>query len=96
MFSTDCVSCSPPTKTWTATAETFIRAASSMSSAIRSFERSLRIDGPPLARITIPPRYVAGIVERSIPRVSINASACGAIGTIVRSTRSRPVVGPWK
>ena len=46
--------------------------------------------GPPLARITMPPRCVAGIVERRIPRVSISASACGAIGTMLRSTRSRP------
>ena len=52
--------------------------------------------GPPLARITMPPRCVAGIVERSMPRVSISASAYGAIGTMFRSTRSRPVVGPWK
>ena len=55
MFSTDWVSYSPPTNTCTATACTFMRTASSMSMAIRSFESSLRIDGPPLARITTPP-----------------------------------------
>ena len=67
-----------------------------MSTAIRSLESSLRMLGPPLARITTPPRCVGGIVERSIPRVSISASAYGAIGTMFRSTRSSPVVGPWK
>ena len=75
MLCTDWVSCSPPTNTCTATACTFIRAASSMSTAMRSSESSLRMLGPPLARITIPPRWVAGIVERRIPRVSISASA---------------------
>jgi hypothetical protein len=33
--------------------------------------------------------------ERRMRRVSITASACGMSGLIVRSIRSRPVVGPW-
>ena len=70
MFWTDWVSNSPPTKTCTATACTFIRTASSRSRAMRSFESSFRMLGPPLARITIPPRWVAGMVERKIPRVT--------------------------
>ena len=53
MFSTDCVSCSPPTNTCTARAWTFIRTASSRSIATRSLERSFRIDGPPVARLTV-------------------------------------------
>ena len=75
MFSIDCVSYSPPTNTCTATPWTFMRTASSMSTAIRSLESSLRMLGPPLARMTIPPRCVGGIVERRTPRVSISASA---------------------
>ena len=73
-----------------------MRTASSMSSAIRSCERSFRIDGPPLARTTTAPRWVGGIDVRRLPRVSMSASAWGASGGIDTSTRSRPVVGPWK
>ena len=46
MFSTDWVSYSPPTNTCTASACTFMRTASSMSMAIRSFDRSLRMTWP--------------------------------------------------
>ena len=38
----------------------------------------------------------AGITERKMPRVQNSASHCGSSGTIERSMRSRPVVGPWK
>ena len=61
-----------------------------------SFESSFKMLGPPLARITTPPRWVVGMVERRMPLVHIKASAYGASGRIVTSTRSRPVVGPWK
>ena len=92
----DWVSNSPPTNTCTATACTFMRAASSRSKAVFSLESSFKMLGPPLARTTIPPRWVGGMVERSMPRVHIKASAYGASGKMVTSTRSRPVVGPWK
>jgi hypothetical protein len=56
----------------------------------------LRMLGPPLARSTIGTPEVAGIVERTIPRVVISASANPSSGTMDKSTRSSPVVGPWK
>ncbi len=52
--------------------------------------------GPPLALRTIPLVYVGGMIERRIPRVSISVSAYGISGRMFTSTRSRPVVGPWK
>ena len=52
--------------------------------------------GPPLARMTIGLVVAGGIVVRRMPRVSISASAYGISGTMVTSTRSSPVVGPWK
>jgi hypothetical protein len=52
--------------------------------------------GPPLQRMTMGLLIAGGTVVRRIPRVSIKASAIGMSGTIFKSTRSRPVVGPWK
>ena len=49
-----------------------------------------------LARNTMGTPEAAGTVERTIPRVVISASAYGSSGMIDRSTRSSPVVGPWK
>ena len=77
-------------------AETFMRSASSMSTAISSFESSFRVLGPPLDRITTPFENVGGMLERRMPRVHISASAYRSSGTMVRSMRSRPVVGPRK
>ena len=83
--------------TCTATAAALRRTASSIDRAISSFDRSsLRIDGPPLARSTTPPRKVGGIEVRSTPRVHIRVSAQRASGAMSRSMRSSPVVGPWK
>ena len=94
MLDTDWDSNSPPMKTCTATAETFMRIASSMLTAICSLDSSLRMLGPPLARMTIALGEAGGITLRRIPRVSIRASAKGASGRMEMSTRSRPVVGP--
>ncbi len=80
-------------KTWTATALTFMRTASSMSTAMRSSESSFRMLGPPLARMTTALVCDGSMTERRIPRVSINASAEGMSGLIVISTRSSPVCG---
>jgi hypothetical protein len=96
MLATDWVSNSPPMNTCTATADTFMRTASSMLTAICSLDSSFKMLGPPLARMTMALRDSAGITLRRIPRVSISASAYGASGRIEMSTRSRPVVGPWK
>ena len=83
-------------KTCTATADTFMRTASSMLTAICSLDSSFRMLGPPLARMTIALGDAGGITLRRMPRVSMSASAYGASGRMLRSTRSRPVVGPWK
>ena len=96
MLCTDWVSFSPPMKTWTATAQAFSRTASSMATATCSLDSSLSTLGPPLARSTIGTFAVGGIVDLTIPRVVISASAKPSSGTIDRSTRSSPVVGPWK
>ena len=61
MLWTDRVSNSPPTNTWTAMADAPSRTASSTSRAISSFDSSLRMLGPPLARRTIPAPIVGGI-----------------------------------
>jgi hypothetical protein len=50
--------------------------------------------GPPLHRITIGLVSHGGTVVRKIPRVNIIASAYGISGTILKSIRSNPVVGP--
>ena len=55
-----------------------------------------RMLGPPLARSTIGFCESAGMTERRMPRVQNSASQCGSSGTIERSMRSSPVVGPWK
>ncbi len=91
----DCVSNSPPMNTCTPTPAALRRTASSMSSAICSLESSLRMEGPPLARSTIGLVQSAGMTERRMPRVQNRASHCGSSGTIDRSMRSSPVVGPW-
>jgi hypothetical protein len=96
MLCTDWVSCSPPTNTCTARAATLRRTASSTSTAIRSSDSSLSTLGPPLARRTTGLAVVGGIIVRSAPRVHMSASACGSSGTMSRSIRSSPVVGPWK
>jgi hypothetical protein len=96
MLRTDWVSCSPPMKTCTATAAAFSRAASSMPTASRSSDSSRSTLGPPLARSTIGTPDAGGTVERTMPRVVISASAYGSSGRMDSSTRSRPVVGPWK
>ena len=96
MFRTDWVSYSPPMNTWTATAQALIRTASSMPTAICSLDSSRSTLGPPLARSTMGVPEAGGIVERTMPRVVISASAYGSSGTMDRSTRSRPLVGPWK
>ncbi len=75
MLCTDWVSNSPPMKTWTATAQALIRAASSMLTAICSSDSSRRMLGPPLARSTIGAPEAGGTVERTMPRVVISASA---------------------
>ena len=73
------------------------RTASSMSMAISSSESSSRkMLGPPLARSTMGLPHSAGMSERKIPRVQNSASHDGNSGTIERSMRSSPVVGPWK
>ena len=77
-------------------ADTFNRNTSSISTAMSSFESSLRMLGPPLKRNTTPPENADGITVRRIPRVTISVSAYRSKGTMVRSTRSNPVVGPWK
>ena len=82
--------------TWTATAAASIRTASVMSIATRSSDSSLRTDGPPEARSTSALGLAAGTTVRTMPRVAISASAHGASGTTLRSTRSSPRVGPWK
>ena len=73
-----------------------MRTASSMSTARSSFESSLSVLGPPLDRITTPFGNVDGMLERRMPRVHIRASAYWSSGTMVRSMRSSPVVGPRK
>ena len=91
------VSCSPPMNTWMPTPAALSRTASSMSIAICSSESSSRrMLGPPLARSTIGFCDSAGMTERRMPRVQNSASHCGSSGTIERSMRSSPVVGPWK
>ena len=67
-----------------------------MSSATSSSLSSLRIEGPPLARRKTGTSVSAGTVERRMPRVQKSASTFGRSGTMSMSTRSRPVVGPWK
>ena len=52
-----------------------MRAASSMLTAIRSSDSSRRMLGPPLARSTIGVPDAGGMVDRTIPRVVIRASA---------------------
>ncbi len=97
MLCTERVSCSPPMNTWMPTPAALRRTASSMSIAICSSDNSSRkIEGPPLARSTIGFCESAGITERKMPRVQNSASHCGNSGTIDRSIRSRPEVGPWK
>jgi hypothetical protein len=61
--------------TCTATAAALILAASSMPTASRSSDSSRSTLGPPLARSTIGTRVAGGIVERTMPRVVISASA---------------------
>jgi hypothetical protein len=75
MLCTDCVSNSPPMNTWTATAAALMRAASSMLTAICSSDSSRRMLAPPLARSTIGVPDAAGMVDRTMPRVVISASA---------------------
>ena len=82
--------------TWMPTPAALSRTASSMSMAICSSESSLRMLGPPLARSTIGFCEAAGITERKMPRVQKSASHWGSSGTMLRSIRSSPVVGPWK
>ena len=83
--------------TWMPTPAALSRTASSMSMAICSSESSSRrIEGPPLARSTMGLAQSAGISERRMPRVQNSASHCGNSGTIDRSMRSSPEVGPWK
>ena len=97
MLCTERVSCSPPMKTWMPTPAAFNRTASSMSIAICSSESSSRkMLGPPLARSTIGLPHSAGMTVRNMPRVQNKASQDGNSGTIDRSMRSSPVVGPWK
>ena len=83
-------------KTCTATALTLSRRASSTSTAMRSSERSLRMEGPPEARRTTALGDSGLMSVRRTPRVHMSASAKGASGLMVTSMRSRPVVGPWK
>ena len=52
--------------------------------------------GPPEARSTIGFFVAGGMMLRRMPRVSISVSAYGIRGLMERSTRSSPVVGPWK
>ncbi len=54
-----------------------MRTASSMSTAMSSFDSSLSVLGPPLDRITTPFGNVDGMLERRMPRVHISASAYG-------------------
>ena len=75
MLRTDWVSNSPPMNTCTATAQALIRTASSMPTAICSSDSSRRMLGPPLARSTIGVPEAGGIVDRTMPRVVISASA---------------------
>jgi hypothetical protein len=75
MLCTDWVSCSPPMNTCTATAAALSRAASSMLTAICSSDSSRRMLGPPLARSTIGGLAAGGMVDRTMPRVVISASA---------------------
>jgi hypothetical protein len=75
MLLTVWVSCAPPIKTCTATALTFMRKASSMSTAICSLESSFSMLGPPLARMTTALVDDGSMTVRRIPRVSIRASA---------------------
>ena len=82
--------------TCTASAEAFSRMASSISTAMRSFESSFKILCPPVERSTTGFDISGGMELRSAPRVIISASAKGMSGTMVMSMRSRPVVGPWK
>ena len=94
---TERVSNSPPMKTWMPTPAALSRMASSMSMAICSSDNSSRrMLGPPLARSTIGFWHSAGITERKMPRVQNSASQFGNSGTMDRSMRSSPVVGPWK
>src|SRR5512135_3392294 len=65
MLLTVCVSNSPPMYTWTAIAATFMRTASSMSTASNSFDSSFRMLGPPLARMTTPRVNVGVSHERN-------------------------------
>ena len=74
-------------------AETFIRIASSISINTLSF-KSVRIDVPASERRQIGFVVFAGIVDCRIPRVHIKQSAYSIKGTIFKSIRSRPEVGP--
>jgi len=64
-------------KTCTATAETFMRTASSMLTAICSLDSSLRMLGPPLARMTTALVRAGWNHCCKIHGVSIKASAYG-------------------
>ena len=74
-------------------AETFIRIASSISINTLSF-KSVRIDVPASERRQIGFVVFAGIVDCRIPRVHIKQSAYSIKGTIFKSIRSKPEVGP--
>mgnify|MGYP001554701985 CR=1 FL=1 len=56
----------------------------------------LIIEVAPEARRAMAFVVEAGMTERWMPRVSMRQSAYGARGRMVWSTRSRPLVGPWK
>ena len=97
MLRTDWVSYSPPMNTWTATARGVD------PDRVLHADRDLLVgqlpqDAGPAAgpQHDGRGRTAGGMVERTMPRVVISASAYGSSGTIDRSTRSRPVVGPWK
>ena len=62
-------------KTCTATAAALMRAASSMLTATCSSDSSFRMLGPPLARSTMGVPEAGGMLDRTIPRVAISASA---------------------
>ena len=53
-----------------------------------------RHDSP--AHVAAPLLDSAGMTLRRMPRVQNSASQNGSSGTIARSMRSSPVVGPWK
>ena len=83
-----------PMATIAAIIDAFRRMASSISTPTHSSLSSVSTVEPAEQRNAIGLSHVGGIIVRRMPRVHIKQSAYSISGTIERSIRSRPAVGP--